>query len=161
MNESITVVGNVASVPERRELPNGGAVTSFRLASTERRFDRNTSTWTDGRTNYFTVNAFRGLGENAHRSLHKGERVVVAGRFRLREWETDAKKGVTAEIEADAVGHDLLWGTSVFRKGMPSPAAPQIGDTHPIADAPPADGPDAWAAPGAPRELVPSGDTPF
>jgi single-strand DNA-binding protein len=51
MSEKITIVGNIASVPERRDLPRGGAVTSFRMAVTHRRYDQATSTWIDDYTN--------------------------------------------------------------------------------------------------------------
>lgn len=163
MNESITVVGNVASVPERRDLPSGGAVTSFRMAVTQRRFDRERSTWVDGHTNWFTVSAFRALGENVYRSLHKADRVVVTGRLRLREWETDAKKGVSAEIDAEALGHDLLWGTSVFQRAESSSAAGSGDTPHTAGAEHPARAEEVqtWGAPGAPRELVTSGETPF
>ena len=49
-------------------------------------------------------------------SLHKGDRVILTGRLRLREWDTGAKKGIAVEIDADSIGHDLLFGTSRFEK---------------------------------------------
>ena len=170
MEEKITVVGNVATVPEQRQLPGGGAVTNFRLAATVRRYDKPTASWIDAYTNYFSVSVFRSLGEHAYRSLRKSERVVVAGKFRLREWETEAKKGVTAEIEAEAIGHDLLFGTTEFHRAPSStgvdaathaePATTMQGGSAPAPSTPP-DGPEVWAAPGAERELVHTGETPF
>jgi single-strand DNA-binding protein len=170
MEEKITVVGNVATVPEQRQLPGGGAVTNFRLAATVRRYDTQTARWVDAYTNYFSVSAFRSLGEHAYRSLRKSERVVVAGKFRLREWETDAKKGVTAEIEAEAIGHDLQFGTTEFRRASSSTGTAAAGGAEPpitaqdgSASAPSSmpDAADAWATPGAERELVATGETPF
>lgn len=166
MGESITIVGNVASVPERRDLPKGGSVTGFRIAATQRRFDRETSTWVDAHTNWFAVSAFRTLGDNAYRSLHKGDRVIIVGRLRLREWETDAKRGVTAEIEAEAVGHDLLWGASTFRAGAAVSGAAvdsrasstTSSDMSRAVEAPAEPG---WSAPGEVRATAGAEQTPF
>lgn len=132
MTEIITVVGNIATDPEQRSIAEGVAVTSFRLASTHRRFDRASSSWVDAYTNYFTVSAFRSLGAHAYSSLHRGERVVVSGRLRLREWDNGTRRGMTAEIDADSIGHDLLWGVTSYRPDgrdgdsphVPPPAAP-------------------------------------
>lgn len=116
MSDTITITGNVATDPEKRETTAGVAVASFRLASKQRRFDRNTGMWVDGVTNWYSVSVFRRLGEHAYLSLRRGDRVVVTGRLRLREWEAGGKRGWSAEIEADALGHDLLWGTTVFTR---------------------------------------------
>ncbi len=58
---------------------HGVAITSLRLASPSRRFDRATGVWTNGATNWFTVTAFRSLAANVHKSLKKGDRIVVTG----------------------------------------------------------------------------------
>lgn len=158
MKERITIVGNVAATPELRRMPSGDAVVSFRVGVTERRQDKQTSQWVDGRTSWYRVSAYRGLAENIHGSIGAGERVVVSGRFSLQEWETDTKKGVTAEIEAEAVGHDLRWGTSVFTR-----TAAGSGERAGVegAEAPAAVDEDGWAAPGAVREAAGVGQTPF
>jgi single-strand DNA-binding protein len=114
--DTITITGNVATAPERRTTANGVTVTTFRIASGQRRFDKESEKWVESTTNWYTVSAFRALGEHAYMSLHRGERVIVTGRLRLRDWETPTKRGTSAEIDADALGHDLLWGTSVFRR---------------------------------------------
>ena len=129
MSDTITITGNIVAAPQQRQLPHGGQVTSFSVASTHRRFDAAQKEWVDQYTNFYDVQAFRTLGEHAFQSLRGGQRVVVVGRQRLREWESGEKRGKSLEIEADAVGHDLLWGTTVFTKDeshrrgeMPSPA---------------------------------------
>ncbi len=116
MTEIITVTGNIATEPEQRTIAEGVRVTSFRVASPHRRFDRGSGKWVEQYTNWFTVSAFRGLGEHAYASLHQGDRVVVTGRLRLRDWDTGTKRGTTAEIDADSVGHDLLWGTTSYQR---------------------------------------------
>jgi single-strand DNA-binding protein len=94
----------------------GLPITSFRLASSQRRFDKATSTWVDASTNWYTVTAFRQLAINAVPSLSKGDRIVVSGRLRVRDWQTDDRTGTNVEIEAETLGHDLFWGTAVFTR---------------------------------------------
>lgn len=116
MTDSITVTGVVGSDPRLHVTTQGLAITSFRLASTRRYFDRAKGTWEDGETNWYTVSGFRQLAHNATASLSKGERVVVHGRLRLRAWESGDKSGTAIEIEADSIGHDLAWGTTTLTK---------------------------------------------
>ncbi|WP_345750412.1 single-stranded DNA-binding protein [Microbacterium rhizophilus] len=142
MTDIITITGNIATAPEHKALPSGIPVTRFRVASGTRKYDRETSAWVDGPTNWYSVSAYRTLADNAAKSLQKGERVVVTGRLRLRAWESDGRKGMEAEIDADALGHDLLFGTSTFQRS--ATRAPQAQD-----DTPPDGSADAWSTPGA------------
>ncbi|KRE30195.1 single-stranded DNA-binding protein [Agromyces sp. Soil535] len=116
MTDNITVTGVVGGDPRVYVTTQGLAITSFRLASTRRYFDRAKGTWEDGETNWYTVSGFRQLAHNAAASVHKGDRVVVHGRLRLRAWENGEKSGTAIEIEADSIGHDLAWGTTTLTK---------------------------------------------
>ena len=116
MTDSITVTGVVGSDPRVHVTTQGLAITSFRLASTRRYFDRAKGTWEDGETNWYTVSGFRQLAQNTAASVRKGDRVVVQGRLRLRAWESGEKSGTAIEIEADSIGHDLAWGTTTLTK---------------------------------------------
>lgn len=116
MNDSITIRGIVATDPRHLVTGTGLAITSLRLASPSRRWDRSTASWTNGDTNWFTVTAFRSLASNLHKSLHKGDRVIVTGRLRIRNWEREDRSGMTVEIDADAVGHDLAWGCGTWMR---------------------------------------------
>lgn len=109
MDDLITVTGVVGSDPRHSITSSGLEITSFRLASTRRVFDRSSQTWVDSSTNWYTVSTFRRLAQNVAVAVRKGEHVIVTGRFKLRAWETAEKHGIAAEIEADAVGHDLTW----------------------------------------------------
>ncbi|GAA1270446.1 hypothetical protein GCM10009665_68460 [Kitasatospora nipponensis] len=88
---------------------------NFRLAATERRYDRSRGDWVDGETNWVTVVAWRWLAANVVSSVNKGDPVVVCGRLRIREWDDGGKRRSAAEIDARVVGHDLGRGTSAFR----------------------------------------------
>jgi len=149
MKEQITIVGNIGSDPERRQTGSGVTVASFRVACTERRFDEKTGAWVDGSVSWYRVSAFRRLGENALTSLRKGERIIVTGRLRLREWQAGDKRGMEAEIDADALGHDLLWGSTTFHR-TPEHArtpddAPAPHEEPPTREPVAAGGMDGWA----------------
>lgn len=154
MSDTITVTGNIATEPEFKHTPTGVPITSFRVASSQRRFDRTTGTWIDGLTNYYTVSTFRSLAEHAHTSFKKGDRVLLTGRVRMREWDNGTKRGTSVEIDAEAIGHDLLWGTTTFRRTSPSGRGNAGADESEwrTTDAPapvvPDGVPDAWSAPG-------------
>lgn len=116
MAETYTAVGLVATTPRNIVTSEGLSINSFRLAVGSRRFDKESGAWVDGETNWFTVVAFRQLAENANKSLAKGDRVVVSGRLKVRDWDNGERTGTAIEIEADSLGHDLLFGTSTFEK---------------------------------------------
>jgi single-strand DNA-binding protein len=118
MTDTITLTGLVATTPRHLVTSEGLPITSFRLASTQRRFDRTESRWVDGDTNWYTITAFRQLAINAAGSVAKGERVIVTGRLRIRDWTAGDKAGTTVEIDADAIGHDLSWGSAVFTRSV-------------------------------------------
>jgi len=116
MSEQISVAGLVATTPRHLITQDGLPITSFRLASSQRRFDRTQNKWIDGETNWFTVTGFRQLAINSSTSVSKGDRILVSGRLRVRDWDNGERAGTSVEIEADSIGHDLSWGSSVFTR---------------------------------------------
>lgn len=116
MSDQVTVAGLVATTPRHLVTQDGLPITSFRLASSHRKFDRNQNKWIDGETNWFTVTAFRQLAINSAGSVVKGDRVIVTGKLRVRDWDNGERAGTSVEIEADGLGHDMTWGSSVFTR---------------------------------------------
>ncbi|GAA2232517.1 single-stranded DNA-binding protein [Herbiconiux moechotypicola] len=127
MPDLITITGTVATPPRHIVTSGGLDIASFRLASSQRRYDKTLGKWVDADTNWYSVSAFRHLAVNILSSLSLGQRVVVSGRLRVRHWESGEKTGIAVELEADAVGHDLSWGTSSFTKVIPSTPNPGGG----------------------------------
>ena len=125
MPTPICVVGTIATDLRYSQTGGKAALCSFRLASHERRYDREQAQWVDGEVNWFTIVSFRGLAEHARDSFAKGDRVIVNGRLRIRRWETDEKSGTAVEVEADALGHDLRWGVTSFTKRSTGASAVQ------------------------------------
>ncbi|MEY4997279.1 MAG: Single-stranded DNA-binding protein 1 [Actinomycetota bacterium] len=116
MTDTITLSGLVATTPRHLTTSEGLAITSFRLASSQRRFDRATSRWVDGDTNWYTVTTFRQLAENVAVSVNKGDRVIASGKLRIRDWENTDRSGTTVELEANVLGHDLTWGIATYTR---------------------------------------------
>jgi single-strand DNA-binding protein len=125
MNETlVTLVGHIATEPVMRSTAAGARVTSFRLASTERRFDKGVNGWRDASTTFYTVTTWRTMAENVHQSLSKGQPVVVHGRLRDSSYEAkDGQWRTVLEVEAFALGHDLSRGISSFEKASTSTRA--------------------------------------
>jgi single-strand DNA-binding protein len=142
MNDTfMTIVGNVVDAPRMRLTKSGHAVTNFRVASTSRRFDREHQRWVDNDTLFVNVTCWRAMAENVAFSVHKGQPVVVTGRYYSREYEINETVRISYELEANAVGHDLTRGTAEFRKVIrPSVTVNVEVDDDGI----PADRSDAW-----------------
>lgn len=116
MTDTLTLTGLVATPPKHTQTATGLSITSFRLASNQRRYDRVKGEWVDAETNWYTVTTFRQLAKNVVLSVQKGQRIVVTGRVRVRDWSSEEKTGTTIELDADALGHDLSWGTTQFTR---------------------------------------------
>jgi single-strand DNA-binding protein len=150
VNDTImTIVGNVVDTPRMRLTKSGHAVTNLRVASTSRRFDREHQRWIDNATLFVNVTCWRAMAENVALSVHKGQPVVVCGRYYSREYEINETVRVSYELEANAIGHDLSRGSSEFRKTIrPSTAATVEVDDDGI----PADRSDEWLDLAEPSE---------
>jgi single-strand DNA-binding protein len=117
VNETIVTLqgwlGNDVTVRQAGD----AVVATFRVGCTPRRYQRKTDTWVDGDTQWYTVNAWRGLAENCDRSLRRGDPVVVHGRLNAQTWTNSAGVEITSfEVDAMLVGHDLSRGFSEFTK---------------------------------------------
>lgn len=120
MNDTtLTIIGNLTADPELRISPGGTSITRLTIASTPRALDKRTGQWTDGTTLFLHVTAFGALADHAKTSLHKGDRVIVTGNLRARQWENDdGTRGSTVELVADDIGAALRFATiRVNRRG--------------------------------------------
>ncbi len=134
MTDTMTLTGLVATAPRHLITTEGYAVTSFRLASNRRRFDRQQKTWVDAGTNWYTVSTYRQLADNVAGSVQKGDRVLVTGRLRIRDWENGERKGTNIEIDADSLGHDLFWGKATFTRIIRASSVDAATESDPDAE---------------------------
>lgn len=115
----ITVCGNLVDEVELRFLPNGAAVAKFRVASTPRKFVRETNSWEDDKDGslFLTCSAWRQQAEHCAESLAKGMRVIVQGRLKQRSY--DDREGVRRtvyELDVEEIGPSLRNATAKVTK---------------------------------------------
>jgi len=111
---NITFSGLVATTPRHLVTQDGLQITSFRIASNDKRVERDGSS-VDA-TNWYTVMSFRQLAVNVAVSISKGDRVIVSGDVRIRDWDNGTVSGTSVEVEANTIGHDLAYGSSTFSR---------------------------------------------
>jgi single-strand DNA-binding protein len=157
---TVTLVGNALNAPELRQTNGTGTnVASFRVASTSRKFDRDSGRWVDGPSLRVRVTCWRRLAESVQRCVFTGDPVIVTGRMYTRDWiADDGQHRVSYELEAVAVGHDLSRGQSTFSRFRPSSTTSAVEDaesdarvrgeaSRPVAPSRPRDGSGDPAAP--------------
>jgi single-strand DNA-binding protein len=127
----ITLRGYLTAEPTlHQKTATATPVTEIRVGSTPRRLNRETGEWYDAPTSYYRVKCWRRLAINAASSLHKGDMVVVHGRFYMSTWvDSQQRPRSTLEIEADSLGHDLTYGWSHFLRGTRSQPEGAAGGT--------------------------------
>ena len=91
---NVTLIGNLATDVEVKEVGEDKRVASFTLA-----VDRPGSEQAD----FVRVAAWNKQADACNRFLAKGKRVAVDGRLRSRSWEEDGKKRSAIEVVAASV----------------------------------------------------------
>jgi single-strand DNA-binding protein len=86
----VILVGNLGADPEMRTTQGGMAIANLRIATSERRKDKD-GNWTD-HTEWHRVVAFGKTAENAQRFLKKGRQVYIEGSLRTTKYQ-DKKTG--------------------------------------------------------------------
>lgn len=137
MNETtVTIVGRVVNKPELRSTASDVEIAKFRLASNERRYDRESGTWVDGDSLYVNVTCWRRLAFGVHACLDKGDPVIVTGRLYTRQFEVDGQRRSMTELEATSIGPDLsLCTVRMHRKRDQASADPAAGAAAAVVEA--------------------------
>lgn len=139
-NTPITVVGNLTADPELRFTPSGAAVANFTVASTPRKFNKQTNEFEDGETLFMRCSVWREAAENAAESLARGVRVIVTGNLVSRSWEDKdtGQKRTVMEMQVDEVGPSLRYATAKVTKvdkgGRRQPQDSAWGQQQPAGD---------------------------
>jgi single-strand DNA-binding protein len=124
----VTLVGYVAQEPNIRTTKTGKTVTDLRVGITPRYRDQATGEWHDGQSSYFTVSCWDRLANHVRASMHKGEPVLVRGKFKTSTYEDrDGRPRTETRITADTVGHDLSRGVANYIRHRPGQAAANAG----------------------------------
>jgi single-strand DNA-binding protein len=142
---TLTIVGNLVDDVELRFTPSGAAVAKFRVASTPRTFDKQTSEWKDGEPLFLACLVRRASAVHVAESLQRGARVIVQGRLRQRSYETrEGEKRTLYEVDVDEVGPSLRYATANVQKMQRNSGGGQQGG-RPGSKRQTAD--DPWATP--------------
>jgi single-strand DNA-binding protein len=124
----VTLVGYVAQEPNIRTTKTGKTVTDLRVGITPRYRDQASGEWRDAESSYFTVSCWDRLAHHVRASMHKGEPVLVRGKFKTSTYEDkDGRPRTDTRITADTVGHDLSRGIANYIKHR-SKQPPAEGD---------------------------------
>lgn len=91
----ITLIGNLTKDPELRMTPNNIPVCSFTIAVNRRHGEK--------QTDFFRVQAWRGLGESCSKYLTKGKKVAVVGELQTRTYEQDGQTKLAMDVVASEV----------------------------------------------------------
>ena len=124
----VTIKGNLTADPEHGTSDDGTEYARFSVAVNDRRLNEQTGQWEDGDTVFHRVVAFNEQSRHVVDSIHKGDRVVVDGDLRFRNYtDKDGNNREGRDIIADEVSASLKFATVSIDR------------------APKASGPDAYA----------------
>lgn len=90
MANLITLTGRLVADPELRFTKAGKPVCTFTLADDYGHRDRNTNEWVKDGSTFLRVEVWGHHAEQCTEHLRKGQRTIVVGEIRQRDWQTDA-----------------------------------------------------------------------
>jgi single-strand DNA-binding protein len=101
MLNRVELIGRLGADPETKFLPSGGQVTSIRLATTRRWFDKQTNERKE-ESEWHRVVFFAKLAEIVSQYVKKGSLIRVEGRIRTHKWQDQqGQDRYTTEIVAE------------------------------------------------------------
>lgn len=138
---TLTVHGIIGTDPRTFSTGNQTPGVSFRLAATERVYNRQTQQWEDGHTNWFDAVAYDTLATTiVAAGLGRGTHVTATGTLRVKPWTRGEKSGTNIELTLDHVGIDLR-RTKPTEQPTPAPAptpaaqpAPPVQQSSPVTE---------------------------
>jgi single-strand DNA-binding protein len=130
----IHIVGHVGTDVDYRRIGTGTDLSTFRVASTPRRWDRGQRGYVDGTTTWLSVQCWRTLALHVRDSIRRGDPVIVVGKLKTEEWTKDGIRNSRFILDAVSVGHDLNRGVSSFRK-VARPAEAPVDESQDALDA--------------------------
>lgn len=97
----VILLGRLGQDPEQKYLPNGGEVSNFSVATSEKWTDKNGQKQES--TEWHRIVAYGKTAELCNKFLAKGRQVYLEGRLQTRSWEKDGEKRYATEIVAQVV----------------------------------------------------------
>ena len=125
MLNKVTLIGRLGAEPEVRSLPNGGTVTSIRLATSRQWKDKQTGDKRE-ETEWHRVTFFNRLAEIVSQYLQKGNQIYVEGRIRTQKWQDQSGQDrYSTEIVAEQM---QMLGSK--NDALPEVASPNMNDAQ-------------------------------
>ena len=116
MNPKITLVGRLGKDPEAI----GQSGSRFTVATKDRVKNNDTGQWEDRDTSWWTVKAWKTLGQQAMSSLKKGQEVIVVGTIYQESWkDSNGNARTSYEVNAESIALTV----HSISKDMPSQSA--------------------------------------
>jgi single-strand DNA-binding protein len=127
VNKTI-LIGNLGKDPETRYSPDGKAVTTFSLATSDKWKDKQTGEMRE-KTEWHRIVTFGRTAELCGEYLSKGRKVYIEGALQTRSWEADdgSTRYMTEVVGRIAV---FLGGGQGNQGGQGRPAASQGQQSH-------------------------------
>ena len=98
----VILVGNLGQDPEVKHTPNGAAITTISIATSESWKDKNTGQMQES-TEWHRVVFFGKLAEIAGEYLRKGSQVYIEGKLKTRKWQDkQGQDRYTTEVVIDS-----------------------------------------------------------
>ncbi len=144
----VVLLGNLTRDPELRYIPSGTAVADVGLAVNDRRKNAQ-GEWVE-ETTFVEVTLWARTAEVASEYLSKGSPVLIEGRLKLDQWETDGQKRSKLKVIGEKM---MLVGSKGGGGGGGRPPAQQDNQYNQPAP------PDQNLGPAATEE--PGSDIPF
>ena len=103
-----TIAGNVGGV-ELKFTPQGKAVCEVSVAENHNRKNQQTGQWETESTTWRRVSFWENQAEAVANEIQKGDRVIVTGDEKLREYERqDGSKGASLEMRGRHIGKVVM-----------------------------------------------------
>jgi single-strand DNA-binding protein len=99
----VMLIGNLGHKPEIKNTNSGMSVTTLRIATSDRRKDKQSDQWVD-QTEWHSVVVFGSTADNCCKYLDKGRQVYVEGKLQTRKWQDkEGKDRWSTEVLANKV----------------------------------------------------------
>lgn len=112
-----TITGNATRDSDLHHHPDGSKSASIRIACDSSYYDRSSGEYRDREPEYLTVWARGAAADGVKNSVHRGDPLVVIGRLSTSTWtREDGNETMSLSMNADAIGHNLTFGSAVFTR---------------------------------------------
>jgi single-strand DNA-binding protein len=116
----VILIGNLGNDPETRYMPDGKAVTSITVATSESWKDKNTGEKVE-KTEWHRCSSFGKSAEIMAQYLKKGSKVYIEGSLQTRTYDKDGQKRYATEIKV----RDFQFLDSKSAGNAPAPSQQQ------------------------------------